>query len=98
MSIGYKKLNKFLPLLLLVSVGGFWVWMMFFSTELFRFHYANAGNRVVLVSLRDQLRVGDSYEHVLEKYWQGVESELTLRVLNEKCWSVDMPSEIFATD
>lgn len=85
-------------LLPLVAVGGFWIWMLFFSTDLFRFHSANARNREGLIILRDRVQVGDSYEEVLKKYWQKDEYDLTLRPIDEKCWLVLMPSEIFATD
>lgn len=67
--------------------------------EVFRFHGSNSLNRERLLVLRENLRIGNSYSHVLEATWGQLQgSELRLSPDSDKCWMVSMPPEVTTTD
>ena len=75
---------------LLVAYYALWI---FGSGDWFYTHARNASNRAAILKMRDDLRVGDSYDKALRIYWQYAPKDLTLYSGSPQTWSVSMPSE-----
>lgn len=94
-----NKVRIFFALAIVLIAIASYAAMVIVPGELIRLHYANRSNRELLLELRNRIQIGDSFEDVLNRYWSVArKGELRLRAEYPGCWTVEMPSELLATD
>jgi len=79
-------------------VGCFWAILMF--GEFFTLHSSNEPDRKILLSIRNDMQLGSSYEQVLQNFWSKKSdcSQLSVSVYSAGEWMISMRSEFNATD
>lgn len=75
-------------------------WMFWMFGEFFTLHSSNALNREKLLSIRNDIQLGDNYEKVLKNFWskETKNSQIFISVYSPEQWMISMPTEPFATD
>lgn len=84
--------------IVVVLITAYYCWLIFCSGDFFSSHARNTLNRAAILKMRDELRIGDSYEKVLRSYWQHASSDLQLYAGSPKSWSVSMPPQVGARE
>lgn len=78
----------------------YYLWFFFLSGDVFMTHSKNEFNRKSLVSIRNDLHLGDDYKKVLENFWskENDDTDLNISVFSSERWLISMPAEFGATD
>lgn len=98
----YLKANRKTLIIgaILAFVGLYYFWFFLLSGDFFSTHSRNESDRQILLKVRNDIQLGDSYEKVLQNFWskKHKDSQLGINVYSPKEWSIVMQSELFATD
>ncbi|HEX8249867.1 MAG TPA: hypothetical protein VF599_16970 [Pyrinomonadaceae bacterium] len=99
----YLKNNKkslIAAIIILIPFVLYYFWLICLSGDFFKTHSQNEPNRQILLEIRNEIQLGDSYENVLKNFWskKSCRSNLTVNVYSPEDWSISMRSEIFETD
>src|SRR5688500_19689696 len=76
----------------------YYSWLLFGSGDWFFTHSKNAPNRVALMGIREEIKLGNGYEAVLKSYWRNKSKDLTLHAGSPQIWTVSMPHELAASN
>ena len=76
----------------------YYSWLLFGSGDWFFTHSKNAPNRVALIGIREEIKLGNGYEAVLKSYWWKKSKDLTLYAGCPQIWTVSMPHELGASN
>ena len=96
--VKHMRWTKLIVGVIAALIVSYLVWWVFFTPDFINTHGSNASNRATLIKVRENIRIGDSYENVLRAYWQHRSPDLRLDPVNPQLWLVSMPNEIFAKD
>ena len=95
-------LKKYKPIIIILSItflfGVFLWWILIF--EFYNSHSSNESNRQALIKIRELIKIGDSYESVLQLFWANDlrTLDLSINVNNRNQWIIKMQPEILETD
>ena len=86
--------------IVIAFVGLYYFFWIFLSGDVFMPHSKNEVDRQLLLSIRNDIQPGDSYEKVLQTFWakKSSNSDLGINVYSPLEWSITMRSEFGATD
>jgi hypothetical protein len=86
--------------LVIAFIGLYYFFWIFLSGDVFMPHSKNESNRQLLLKIRNEIKVGDVYEKVLQNFWskKAAVQSLEINVPSAEEWSITMPSEFGATD
>jgi len=90
--------KNILAVAVICFLGLFWIFLMF--GEFFTLHSSNKLDREKLLSIRNDIQLGDNYEKVLQNFWskKTKDSRLSISVYLSEEWMISMRSEITTTD
>jgi hypothetical protein len=92
------KKQKFIITFVAALLGAYYAWWIFASGDWFYTHPGNASNRAAILTIREELRIGDGYQKALRTYWRFASKDLRLDSGSPQTWSVSMPSEFGARE
>jgi hypothetical protein len=87
-----RRIHLLAPAIVL-SLGAYFCYLIFFSGELFRPHSANVSNREALLRLREAIELDASHDDVLTAYWTLRSDDLRLTLDHPNNWYIAMPAE-----
>ena len=96
---GANHKSFYLGLAALTLIGLYYSWLILVSGDFFALHSQNASDRQALLEIREKIKIGNSYEQVLQDYWSNSHhTRLNISTGSPDGWAISMHPEVFSND